>query len=88
MTMKGKDLLTEREIQGLRCQMTPQQREDFISQIATMSRRDLVRSLRGMPCAFDLDFTDDCLESMELDRLRHVVLAASLHAKSTVRKAV
>ncbi len=36
-----------------------------------------------MDCGFRIDFSDEYLKSMSLERLRHVVLAASLHAHST-----
>jgi len=50
--------------------------------IATMRRAGLVRLLRSMDCGFRIDFSDEYLKSMSIDRLRHVVLAASLHDHS------
>jgi hypothetical protein len=35
--------------------------------------------LHRLRCRFQLDFTDDFLESVSLERLRHIALAASLH---------
>ena len=54
--------------------------EQLVVDIATMSRVDLVGMLRKLNCHFKLDFTDDYLESLSLERLRHVALAAVLHA--------
>ena len=48
------------------------------AKIATMSRSELIRLLRQLRCTFELDFTDEFLESASLDRLRHIVLAATL----------
>ena len=52
---------------------------DIISTIISMRRPQLVALLRRMRCGFDIDFSDDYINSMTLDRLRHVALAASLH---------
>lgn len=52
---------------------------DQASRIAQMRREDLLKMLRGMRCTFQVDFTDAFLAAMSLERLRHVVLAASLH---------
>jgi len=53
--------------------------EQFINKVATMGRDDLIKALRGLDCHFKLDFTDEYLESLSLERLRHVALAALLH---------
>ena len=45
-----------------------------------MDRVSLIRMLRGFHCEFDLDFTEDFLNTTSLSRLRHIVLAASAHA--------
>ena len=53
--------------------------EDLANRLATMGREDLIRLLRAMHCKFALDFTDEFLRTISEDRLRHIVLGASLH---------
>ena len=55
---------------------------DIVSTIASMKRPQLVSLLREMRCGFDIDFSDDYINSMNLDRLRHIALAASMHDKA------
>jgi len=55
---------------------------DIVSTLAPMKRPQLVSLLRGMRCGFDIDFSDDYINSMNLDRLRHIALAASMHDKA------
>jgi len=59
--------------------MTTQSAEALAVRLAHMDRADLIRTLRNLHCPFPLDFSDDCLAEMSLERLRHVVLAAALH---------
>jgi hypothetical protein len=54
-------------------------REDLARVVAEMDREGLIGMLKRMPCTFKLDFTDECLRAMSLDKLRHIVLSASLH---------
>jgi len=58
--------------------------QDIITTIAVMKRPQLVRMLRGMKCGFKVHFSEKYVNSMSLDRLRHVALAASMHDKSFV----
>ncbi len=44
-----------------------------------MDREGLIETLRRMRCEFPMDFTDDYLASLSIERLKHIVLAASLH---------
>lgn len=44
-------------------------------EIVGLDRDALIRRLREMPCTFDLDFTDEFLQSVSLGRLRHIILA-------------
>jgi hypothetical protein len=55
--------------------------EKMIARIAGMDRKALVEHLKGLECPFDLDFTEDFLGSVSLERLRHIALAATLHAR-------
>ena len=64
--------------------MSADQVEQFINKIATMGRGDLIKALRRLDCHFKLDFTDEYLEGLSLERLRHVALAAMLQADGIV----
>lgn len=44
-------------------------------------RAELVDLLRSLDCDFPLDFTDDFLAAMSVERLRHVCLAAAMRAR-------
>ena len=55
--------------------------EDLARAVASMGRDELVGMLKGMECTFRLDFTEDFLRSVGLERLRHIVLSASLHPR-------
>jgi hypothetical protein len=56
--------------------------QDIVSTIASMKRPQLAALLRRMHCGFEIDFSDGYINSMSLDRLRHVALAASMHDKA------
>ncbi len=53
--------------------------EDIAATIATMDRTHLIALLQEMHCSFPLDLTDEFLQAINLERLRHIVLATSLH---------
>lgn len=53
---------------------------ELVRRLGRMGRGELIKTLRGLHCAFRLDFTDEYLKSMSVERLRHVILAAGLHA--------
>ncbi|HUT57438.1 MAG TPA: hypothetical protein VNA25_06265 [Phycisphaerae bacterium] len=57
--------------------------KDIAASLAGMSRSQLTRTLGQLDCPFTLDFTDEYLKSISLERLRHIVLAAWLHARAT-----
>ena len=46
--------------------------------IATLSREELKNQIKGFRGAPKLDFTDDYLDKISLDRLRHILLAVVL----------
>ena len=60
--------------------MTPGQLDATLVRLAQMDRKELIRFIRQIRCSFELDFSDDFLHSMSLERLRHVTVAALLHA--------
>jgi hypothetical protein len=53
--------------------------EKLVDKIAQMDRTSLVQELRQMRCDFKMDFSDDFLDTVSLERLQHIVLAAFLH---------
>jgi hypothetical protein len=56
--------------------------EQLVGRIGSMDRAGLVDELRRMRCEFPMDFTDEFLSSMSVERLKHIVLAASLHGRA------
>ncbi len=54
--------------------------ELLVARIGSLDRCGLIQELRRMRCSFEIDFSDDFLNSVSLERLRHIVLAAGLHA--------
>ena len=46
-----------------------------------MDRDGLIRLLRTVRCTFELDFTEEVLSGVSLERLRHIATAASLNAR-------
>lgn len=49
--------------------------------IRQMDRGELINVLRRAECGFRIDFTDEFLAALSMDRLRHIVLAAILQAR-------
>ena len=62
--------------------MQSQQTEKAAEQIAVMGRTDIIKMIQGFTCDFQLDFSDDFLNSISIERLRHIALAASLHSRN------
>jgi len=60
--------------------------EALVKRIATMERADLVRYLRNLDVEFTIDFTNEFLDSISLERLRHIVLAAALRSRETTSR--
>ncbi len=49
--------------------------------IAALDRNELKRRIRSFRGRFKLDFTDDYLNNLTVDRLRHILLAALINVK-------
>ncbi len=60
--------------------MTHQETEQFVQEISQMNRRGLIRTLKHLHCDFELDFTEEFLNSISLDRLRHIAIAAAIQS--------
>jgi len=70
-----KDYRRKRAMNG----SSPQQRAEKLAEnLAAMNRRRLIQTLRSLECSFELDFTDEFLRSISIERLRHITLAAAL----------
>jgi len=56
--------------------------EQAATSIAALDRDELKRRIRNFRGRFKLDFTEDYLENLNIDRLRHILLAAHISASS------
>jgi hypothetical protein len=57
--------------------------EDLARMVAESDRESLIEMLSRMECTFRIDFTEDFLRSVTLEKLRHIVLSAALHRLRT-----
>ena len=60
-------------------------RDDFeqtASAIAQLNRDQLTARIKNFRGRFKLDFTEDYLDHLNIDRLRHILLAAHISAGS------
>jgi len=55
--------------------------EQTATSIAALERNDLKKQIRSFRGRFKLDFTEDYLNKLSIDRLRHILLAAQINAK-------
>ncbi len=63
--------------------MAPQQYiERTVATISGMGKTELKKRIRTFSGRFKLDFSDDYLSTASADRLRHILLAATINAKS------
>jgi hypothetical protein len=58
--------------------------EQTATSIASLGRDELQRRIRNFRGKFRLDFTDDYLNNLSVDRLRHILLAALINAKARI----
>jgi hypothetical protein len=56
--------------------------DQIATSIATLGKEDVKDRLKNFKGRFRLDFTDEYLDSLSIDRLRHILLAALLTAKA------
>jgi len=49
--------------------------------IAGLGRNELTRRIKNFRGRFKLDFTEDYLSKLSVDRLRHILLAALMNAR-------
>jgi hypothetical protein len=55
--------------------------EELIDMVAGLDRPELIQQFRSYHAVFPLDFTDDFLASLPIDRLRHIFVALCLQSK-------
>jgi hypothetical protein len=55
--------------------------EQTAASISSLGREELKRQIRNFKGRFKLDFTDNYLDNIGVDRLRHILLAALINAK-------
>ncbi len=55
--------------------------EQTATLIAALDRSELKRRIRNFRGRFKLDFTEDYLNALSVERLRHILLAALINAK-------
>jgi hypothetical protein len=55
--------------------------EQTATSIASLGRDELKRRIRNFRGRFRLDFTEEYLNGLTIDRLRHILLAALINAK-------
>lgn len=61
---------------------TPGQFEQIATSLTALGRDDLKNRIKDFRGRFKLDFSDDYLDALTLDRLRHILLAALINAKA------
>ncbi len=55
--------------------------EQTATSIAALGRDELTRRIKNFRGRFKLDFTEDYLNNLSVDRLRHILLAALINAQ-------
>lgn len=55
--------------------------EQTASSVAALGRNELTNRIKNFKGRFKLDFTEDYLNKLSVDRLRHILLAALINAK-------
>lgn len=56
--------------------------EQTATSLASLGREELKRRIRNFKGRFKLDFSDNYLDNISVDRLRHILLAALINAQS------
>ena len=55
--------------------------ERQVNSISALGRKELKRRIKKFPGRFKMDFTDDYLNKISIERLRHILLAALITSK-------
>ncbi|OPX25007.1 MAG: hypothetical protein B1H04_00920 [Planctomycetales bacterium 4484_123] len=51
-------------------------------EVATMDRQGLIKAILTVKCTFPVDLTEEFLQGLSIERLRHIYQALSLRARS------
>jgi hypothetical protein len=68
--------------------VTDEELNKLITSLAAMSRQELKAMLESLRTRFPMDFTEEFLAEIPVDKLRHVTLAACLHAEDPLTRCV
>ena len=60
----------------------PRQFEKAATSIAALGKEELKKRIKNFRGRFKLDFSEDYLDALSLDRLRHILLAALINART------
>lgn len=66
---------------GMGTDMTEQAVEELIKRISSLDRKGVIGLLQDMPSHFPMDFSPEFLANCSVEKLRHILLAACLHAQ-------
>ncbi len=58
-----------------------EQVEELIAMVSAMDRDELIRQLEVYPASFPVDFTNDFINRLSTDRLRHLFVALCLQSQ-------
>jgi len=61
--------------------LNAEQIDEILALVATLDRASLCQLIREYRSSFPLDFTSEFLETVELDRLRHIFVAVCLQCQ-------
>jgi hypothetical protein len=61
--------------------LNTEQIEELITLVTTLDRASLCQVIREYRASFPMDFTSEFLETIELDRLRHIFVAVCLQCQ-------
>ena len=61
--------------------LMPCQIEELIELVGSLDRAGLVRQFEQYPAKFPLDFTPDFLDTVPLERLKHIFVAVCLQSQ-------
>jgi hypothetical protein len=62
--------------------MTTTYLEKQVTTIASLGRSELTRRIRNFRGRIKLDFTEDYLNNSSVDKLRHILMSASIYQKT------
>jgi hypothetical protein len=61
---------------------TPGQFDQIAASLTALGRDDLKKRIKDFRGRFKLDFSDDYLDALSLERLRHILLAALINGRA------